>query len=122
MTQYHHRIHIPWVNDQLARITRDIRAFVARTMPLIPAALRTHCIIDVAWGPDAVLLIEINPFDGFFGASQGSTGLFDWDDAGDRAVMQHGPFECRMQTRSVDAHWLRSYADPLERQVLFPTD
>jgi hypothetical protein len=53
-------------------------------------------MMDLVWiksdspedSPNKVVLVEINPFDGEgLGAFPASTGLFNWDDAGDRRVM-----------------------------------
>jgi hypothetical protein len=54
-----------------------------------------HYILDLCVKPDgAILLVEVNPFDGIIGTIKASTGLFNWDV--DQHVMQNGPLDIRV--------------------------
>ena len=72
-------------------LEKDINAFYSVAKPLInhPKPMSSY-VMDLAWvtlDPKTdsdgsprrkILLVEVNPFDGFYGTMSGSTGLFSW--------------------------------------------
>ena len=110
LCQYFHPLHFPGLRAQLPEIEADLRAtFAAPAVHAAVAKMGGHCIIDFAWlGPGETVVIELNPFDGVcLGTFPASTGLFLWEDAADRRVMEgKAPFEFRLRDAPLGEHEL----------------
>lgn len=121
--QYFHPVHFPELKAQAAQIEEDChRCFEAVVRPTLDA-LGGRCIVDFAWlGIGEVRIIELNPFDGdTLGTFGASTGLFSWEDARDRQVMEGQlPFELRIREAPLSSEALAQLSDPRSRAVLFP--
>uniref|UniRef100_A0A7S3PQZ1 Cell division cycle protein 123 n=1 Tax=Aplanochytrium stocchinoi TaxID=215587 RepID=A0A7S3PQZ1_9STRA len=95
--QYWHFLHLPELKDIKHEIAEDCCRFyedhLKESMP-VPNAM-----LDLAWlGPGQVLLIEINPLQEGMGDVAVSTGLFDFENKKDKAVLTgKAPFEIRLR-------------------------
>ena len=88
-----HSILMPSLQSKAVRVAleKDIHTFYSTAKPLInhPKPMTSY-VMDLAWVTHAsasgsddkstqkILLVEVNPFDGFYGTMSGSTGLFSW--------------------------------------------
>ena len=91
--QYVHSIRMTSLQSPAIRLAleKDIHDFYSVAKPLInhPKPMTSY-VMDLAWvkpSPKSdtdgtsrhkILLVEVNPFDGFYGTMSGSTGLFSW--------------------------------------------
>eukprot|EP00929_Paragymnodinium_shiwhaense_P052031 TRINITY_DN26099_c0_g1_i1.p1 TRINITY_DN26099_c0_g1~~TRINITY_DN26099_c0_g1_i1.p1 ORF type:complete len:355 (-),score=95.54 TRINITY_DN26099_c0_g1_i1:219-1283(-) len=120
--QYYHPLVFPEMMEQREEIAKDIAAVYEGLKPKLQQAGFSHCIIDFAWlGPQQVKIIELNPFDGVaLGCFPGSTGLFRWDDEGDRSLIKGGPFELRMRTEPLSDMDLKIKLNTSWRDIVSP--
>lgn len=121
--QYYHPLVFPDILQQKERIEADIRAVHDELQPRLTEHGFKHYIIDFAWlAPGEVKIIELNPFDGVvLGCFPGSTGLFLWDDIGDRTVIKQGPFEFRMRTAPLPKHELKDRLNRSWKEIIQST-
>ena len=112
--QYNHPVVFPQLlGGNIQQIQSDLENFFDSLKSQIPI---DRYIIDFAWTPDKVYLVEVNPFDGEI-VFPASTGLWSWDN--DRHQMMNGPMELRIRTIEQDPHLLKTGIDPVWRAVLF---
>lgn len=126
--QYFHQLYFPEFQDEalLDSIEADLTTFYEDTLLTSMPTFMSKCpcfMMDLVWKPDpttpsggAVMLTEINPFDGeAIGVFPASTGLFSWDDvSGDRRLMmgQCDKFEMRVRKEPlITAHNLKSHPE-----------
>jgi hypothetical protein len=117
--QYFYQMYFPELEAQRHVIARDLSAFVEVVMSrphVVPNAM-----LDLLWfGPGQCMLIEINPLDEASGSTlPGSTGLFNWNDTRDNALM-HGelPFELRLRSAPPTLRELRDSVGPNFQRLL----
>ena len=111
--QYNHPVVFSELGSDIDKIKSNLEEFYDSIKSQIPI---DRYIIDFAWTPDQVYLVEINPFDGEI-VFPASTGLWNWDS--DRNQMMHGPLELRIRKTELDPNILKRSTDPLWRSVLF---
>ena len=112
--QYNHPVVFSDLKEKTPKILSDLEAFFQSIKAMIPLE---RYIIDFAWTPEKVFLVEINPFDGEI-VFPASTGLWNWDT--DRQQMMNGPLELRIREDELDEQSLKRTTDPMWRAVMFP--
>ena len=110
--QYNHPVVFPQLQSLVPLIQSDLETFYDSIKTQIPI---DRYIVDFAWTPEQVYLVEINPFDGEI-VFPASTGLWDWEK--DKEQMMNGPLELRIRTTEQDPLLLRNTTDPMWRAVL----
>lgn len=110
--QYNHPVVFPQLPPLVPTILSDLEKFYETIKSQIPV---DRYIIDFAWTPAQVYLVEINPFDGEI-VFPASTGLWNWER--DREQMMNGPIELRIRRTEQDPLLLRNTTDPVWRTVL----
>ena len=110
--QYNHPVVFPQLPPLVPTILSDLEKFYESIKSQIPV---DRYIIDFAWTPAQVYLVEINPFDGEI-VFPASTGLWNWER--DREQMTNGPIELRIRRTEQDPLLLRNTTDPVWRTVL----
>merc|ERR1712066_757959 len=103
----------PELQDPDRKEAIEADCFELFSKPAVQLAIEAvggHCIVDFAWlGKGEVIIVELNPFDGLcLGTFPASTGLFLWDDEGDRAIMKgEAPFQFRIREKPLPTDTLK---------------
>lgn len=111
--QYNHPVCFPQLLHHASEIESNLQAFFASVKDRIPLS---RYIVDFAWTPSRVYLVEVNPFDGEV-VFPASTGLWSWEK--DRQKMMNGPLELRIRLTEQSARDIKSSLDPQWRAVIF---
>ena len=111
--QYNHPVCFPQLLSRVSEIKSELEGFFSSVKEHIPLS---RYIVDFAWTPSRVYLVEVNPFDGEV-VFPASTGLWDWEK--DRERMMNGPLELRIRLTEQCAHDLKHSLDPHWRSVIF---
>eukprot|EP00939_MAST-03C_sp_MAST-3C-sp1_P001221 g1221.t1 len=112
-SQYHYHTFFKSIVAGRDAIAADIKRFFEVFHPIVSAPSRDDdgnalppltsytCDIGRLKGGSKMILVEVNPFDGWFGTLEGSTCLFDWTD--DRAQLTGlNDFELRVREKPED--------------------
>eukprot|EP00933_Yihiella_yeosuensis_P046555 TRINITY_DN4210_c0_g1_i1.p1 TRINITY_DN4210_c0_g1~~TRINITY_DN4210_c0_g1_i1.p1 ORF type:complete len:398 (+),score=95.61 TRINITY_DN4210_c0_g1_i1:159-1352(+) len=123
LCQYFHPLFFPDLPELKSKVQADCcKTFALPAVQKAVKSIGNHCIIDFAWlGPDEVIIVELNPFDGVcMGTFPASTGLFLWDDVSDRAVMKgEAPFEFRIREGLLSQEGLKAQCNPDWRRIIY---
>ena len=122
LCQYFHPLFFPELEPLREKILADIQATFASEQQYPPISrLGGNCIIDFAWLPEKVIVIELNPFDGVcLGTFPASTGLFLWDDPDDRKIMKgEADFEFRIRDAPLADASLKNQCNPDWRDIVY---